>query len=89
MVQKKFAQCSTVIATRTSGLEAASISPSFGNSQEIFRLFLGSGFSPRGHARSMARGAGKNDRHSLLQSCQSFGVILVGNFVRQGEGPKQ
>jgi hypothetical protein len=25
----------------------------------------------------------------LLQSCQSFGVVLVGNFVRQSEGSKQ
>jgi hypothetical protein len=45
-------------------------------------LFLGSSFSPRGHTRSVARGAGKNDGHSLLQSRQSFSVILVGNFVQ-------
>jgi hypothetical protein len=37
----------------------------------------------------MAPGTGKNDGHRLLQSGQSLGVVLGGNFVRQSEGSKQ
>ena len=57
--------------------------------EKVLRLFFRRGFGPGGHSRRMAGGAGKYDRHDLLQSFQRFGVVFVGDFVQQRERPQQ
>src|SRR5688572_8203144 len=55
----------------------------------LFSLFLWRRFGPSRHSRRMAGSASEYDGHGSLQSCQSLGIILVRNAMKQRERSKQ